>query len=30
LVAGNIKKQTAYYVYTPKSGLLDKVFSEWR
>lgn len=30
LIAGNIKKQTAYYVYTPKSGLLDKVFSEWR
>ena len=27
---GNIKKQTAYYAYHPKTGLLEKVFSEWR
>lgn len=30
LTAGNIKKQTAYYVYVPKNGVLEKVFSEWR
>lgn len=27
---GNIKKQTAYYVYLPKTGEMEKVFSEWR
>lgn len=27
---GNIKKQTAYYAYAPKTGKMEKVFSEWR
>lgn len=27
---GNIKKQTAYYAYFPKTGKMEKVFSEWR
>jgi len=30
LKKGNIKKQTVYYAYQPKTGLLEKVFSEWR
>jgi hypothetical protein len=30
LKSGNIKKQTAYYAYSPKSGVMEKVFSEWR
>lgn len=30
LQKGNIKKQTVYYVYYPKTGLMEKVFSEWR
>ena len=27
---GNIKKQTVYYAYYPKTGEMQKVFSEWR
>jgi hypothetical protein len=27
---GNIKKQTAYYSYTPNTGKMHRVFSEWR
>lgn len=30
LSKGNIKKQTAYYAYWPKTGIMEKVFSEWR
>jgi len=30
LSKGNIKKQTAYYAYYPKTGEMQKVFSEWR
>jgi len=30
LKKGSIRKQTAYYAYYPKTGLLEKVFSEWR
>lgn len=30
LTKSNVKKQTAYYSYSPKSGLMEKVFSEWR
>lgn len=30
LKVGNIKKQTAYYAYFPKTGKMEKVFSEWR
>jgi len=30
LRSGNIKKQTAYYAYFPKTGIMEKVFSEWR
>lgn len=30
LAKGNIKKQTAYYAYCPKTGVMEKVFSEWR
>ena len=30
LIVGNIKKQTAYYAYSPKTGEMQKVFSEWR
>lgn len=27
---GNLKKQTVYYAYCPKTGEMQKVFSEWR
>lgn len=30
LKSGNLKKQLAYYAYYPKSGEMEKVFSEWR